>query len=92
MDSCRLCAEEEESYEHLWLRCPAFIAERQRLGLGRAFDELVRIASAAENHLQAPVVTPQQQQQHHDKTKVLMVLGALSLGEVKIVQCFRLGT
>ena len=34
-DSCRLCAEEEESSEHLWLRCPAFIAERQRLGLGR---------------------------------------------------------
>ena len=22
-DSCRLCAEEEESSEHLWLRCPA---------------------------------------------------------------------
>ena len=38
MDSCRLCAEEEESSEHLWLRCPAFIAERQRLGLGRTFD------------------------------------------------------
>ena len=33
-DSCRLCAKEEESSEHLWLRCPAFIAERQRLGLG----------------------------------------------------------
>ena len=30
-DSCRLCAEEEESSEHLWLRCPAFITERQRL-------------------------------------------------------------
>ena len=60
-DSCRLCAEEEESSEHLWLRCPAFIAERQRLGLGMTFDELVRIASAAENHLQAPAVTPQQQ-------------------------------
>ena len=25
-DSCRLCAEEKESSEHLWLRCPAFIA------------------------------------------------------------------
>ena len=61
-DSCRLCAEEEESSEHLWLRCPAFIVERQRLGLGRTFDELcappMRIASAAENHLQAPAVTP----------------------------------
>ena len=42
-DSCRLCAEEEESSEHLWLRCPAFIVERQRLGLGRTFDELVRL-------------------------------------------------
>ena len=41
-DSCRFCAEEEESSGHLWLRCPAFIAERQRLGLGRTIDELVR--------------------------------------------------
>ena len=29
---------------------------------------------------------------HHDKTKVLKVLGALSLREIKIVQCLRLGT
>ena len=46
-DSCRLCAEAEESSEHLWLRCPAFIAERQRLGLGRTFDELVRLQCAS---------------------------------------------
>ena len=46
-DSCRLCAEEEESSEHLWLRCPAFITERQRLGLGRTFDELVRLPCAS---------------------------------------------
>ena len=46
-DSCRLCAEEEESSEHLWLRCPAFIAERQRLDLGRTFDELVRLPCAS---------------------------------------------
>ena len=46
-DSCRLCAEEEESSEHLWLRCPAFIAERQRLGLRRTFDELVRLPCAS---------------------------------------------
>ena len=45
-DSCRLCAEEEESSEHLWLRCPAFIVERQRLGQGRTFDELVRLPCA----------------------------------------------
>ena len=46
-DSCRLCAEEEESSEHRWLRCPAFIAERQRLGLGRTFDEFVRLPCAS---------------------------------------------
>ena len=46
-DSCRLCAEKEESSEHLWLRCPAFIADRQRLGLGRTFDELVRLPCAS---------------------------------------------
>ena len=46
-DSCRLCAEEEESSEHLWLRCPVFIADRQRLGLGRTFDELVRLPCAS---------------------------------------------
>ena len=46
-DSCRLCAEEEELSEHLWLRCPAFIAERQRLGLERTFDELVRLPCAS---------------------------------------------
>ena len=46
-DSCRLCAEEEESSEHLWLRFPAFIANRQRLGLRRTFDELVRLPCAS---------------------------------------------
>ena len=46
-DSCRFCVEEEESSQHLWLRCPAFNAERQRLGLGRTFDELVRLPSAS---------------------------------------------
>ena len=46
-NSCRLYAEEEESSEHLWLRCPAFITERQRLGLGRTFDELVRLPCAS---------------------------------------------
>ena len=29
---------------------------------------------------------------HHNKTKVLEVLGVLSLGEIRIVQSFRLGT
>ena len=71
-DSCRLCEEEEESSEHLWLRCSAFIAERQRLGLGRTFDELVRIASAAEIHLQAPAVTPTTTIGHHRKVAVIV--------------------
>ena len=46
-DSCRLYAEEEESTESLWLRYHAFIAERQRLGLGRTLDELVRLPCAS---------------------------------------------
>ena len=46
-DGCRLCAKEEESSEHLWLRCPAFIAERQRFGLGRTFNELVCLPCAS---------------------------------------------
>ena len=46
-DISRLCAEEEESSEHSWLRCPAFIAERQRLCRGRTFDELVRLPCAS---------------------------------------------
>ena len=47
IDSCRLCAEEEESSEHPCLRCPAFIVERQCLGLGMTFDELVRLPCAS---------------------------------------------
>ena len=46
-DSCRLCTDEEESFEYLWLRRPVLIAERQRLGLGRTFDELVRLPCAS---------------------------------------------
>ncbi len=39
---CHLCDNKEESYDHLWLRCPAFDADRQRLDLGACLDELVR--------------------------------------------------
>ena len=45
---CRLCAEEEESYDHLWLRCPAFDADRQRLDLGASLDKLVRLPARAQ--------------------------------------------
>ncbi len=40
---CRLCDNKEESYDHLWLRSPAFDADRQRLDLGAPLDELVRL-------------------------------------------------
>ncbi len=39
---CRLCDKEEESFDHLWLRCPAFDADRQRMDRGASLDELVR--------------------------------------------------
>ncbi len=45
---CRLCDNEEESYDHLWLRCPAFDADRQRLNLGASLDELVRLPERAQ--------------------------------------------
>ncbi len=40
---CHMYDNEEESYDHLWLRCPAFDADRQRLDLGASLDELVRL-------------------------------------------------
>jgi len=43
---CRLCGEAGESTEHPWLRCPTLDAARQRLNLGRSFDELVRLSIA----------------------------------------------
>ncbi len=39
----RLCDNKEGSYDNLWLRCPAFDADRQRLDLGASLDELVRL-------------------------------------------------
>ncbi len=45
---CRPCDNEEESYEHLWLRCPAFPAERQRLDLGTSLNELARLPERAQ--------------------------------------------
>ncbi len=45
---CRLCDNEKESYDHLWLRCPAFDADRQRLDLGASLDELVRLPERAQ--------------------------------------------
>lgn len=39
-DLCRLCGEEEESTEHLWMRCPALIMQRFSTGLGGGLAEL----------------------------------------------------
>ncbi len=38
--TCRICNDEDETYDHLWLRCPAFDAERLRLDLGESIENL----------------------------------------------------
>ena len=38
---CRLCGEEEESSEHLWVRCPALALLRFQHELGTSLNELV---------------------------------------------------
>ena len=40
-DTCRLCGEEEESSEHLWIRCPALALVRFQHELGESMSELV---------------------------------------------------
>ena len=44
---CRLCDEEFESAEHLWLRCPAFLVERHHSDIDHTINELVRLPRAA---------------------------------------------
>ena len=44
---CRLCGEEVQSAEHLWLQCPALMVERHHRDLGNAMDELVRLPQVA---------------------------------------------
>ncbi len=44
----RLCDNKEELYDHLWLRCPAFDTDRQRLDLGAFLDELVHLPERAQ--------------------------------------------
>ncbi len=48
---CRLCDNEEESFDHLWLRRPAFDADRLRLDVGASLDELVRLLARAQTLL-----------------------------------------
>ena len=39
---CRLCGDEVESVEHIWLRCPALLMEGHHRNLGHTMDKLVR--------------------------------------------------
>ena len=48
---CRLCEEEVESAEHLWLNCPAFARARFCHNIGTSYDELVRLPQPALAHL-----------------------------------------
>ena len=50
-DLCRLCEEEVESAEHLWLNCPAFARARFCHNIGTSYDELVRLPQPALAHL-----------------------------------------
>ena len=43
----RLCGEDVESSEHLWLRCPALLVERHHIAHGHAMDEHVRLSRVA---------------------------------------------
>ncbi len=45
--TCRLCNNEEESCDQLWLRRPAFDADNQRLDLGASLDQLFRLPARA---------------------------------------------
>ncbi len=56
--TCRICNDEDETYDHLWLRCPTFDADRKRLDLGASIDELTRFPVPA----QALAVIQQQRQ------------------------------
>ncbi len=40
---CHWCDDEDESLDHLWLRCPDFGADRQRLDLRASLAEIVRL-------------------------------------------------
>ena len=44
---CRLCGEEVESIEHIWLRCPALLVERHHGDLGQTMVEHNRLPRAA---------------------------------------------
>ncbi len=55
--TCRICNDEDETYDHLLLCCPAFDTDRKRLDLVESIDELTRYPTRA----QAFAVIEQQQ-------------------------------
>ncbi len=46
--TCRICNDEDETCDHLWLRCPALDADRKRLDLGESIDELTHFSTRAQ--------------------------------------------
>ncbi len=65
--TCRLYDNDEESFNHLWLCCPAFDADYQRLDLGASLDELICLSEEVQALLGIPtgVKGEVQQEQHH---------------------------
>ncbi len=49
--TCRLCNDEDETYDYLWLRSPAFDADRKRLDLWESIDEPTRFPTRAQTLL-----------------------------------------
>ncbi len=46
--TCRICNDEDDTYDHLWFRYPAFDTDRKRLDLGESIDELTRFPMRAQ--------------------------------------------
>ncbi len=45
--TCRICNDEDETYDQLWLRCPVFDADRKRLDFGVSIDKLTRFSGSS---------------------------------------------
>ncbi len=69
--TCRLCGNEEESYDQFWSRCPTFDADRQRLDLGASLDELIRLQVKAQALLRIILrIFRQAKQQQHQQQQL----------------------
>ncbi len=49
--TCRIRNNKDETYDYLWLRCPAFDADRKRLDLWLSINELTRFPLRAQAFL-----------------------------------------